>query len=220
MSARTSPASNSSRRALSWLPLVAVAALAPMVTGCEIPLAMMIADDVSNDDEGNYDSGYYGDEYYGGSESALETKNAKLNGDLGEALGFEGSARYVDAYDDGYYTSITIWADGDSSASGNWAAMSQLTIEGGGITSEVFKPGAKLHFSSADYGTSPYVYTYGCSGTGQDADILDYEASGSETDIEVTEGSEPGMVHLTFHTSYPGTTTQVVHNELDILVPQ
>lgn len=217
MSARTSHASKSSLRAprLSWLSLAAAAVLAPMVAGCEIPIAMMIADDIGNDDEAPI---YYDDGYYGGSASALETKNARLQGDLGDAIGFDGAASMVDAYDDGYYTSITIWADGESSASGKWAAMSQLTIEGGGLSSDVFKPGAKLHFSSDMYGSGPNVYTFGCSGTGANADLLDYEENGNETDIEVTEADEPGMVHLAITTTYSGS--QVVHSELDVVVPE
>lgn len=215
MPARTSPAPV---RSLAWLPLVAAAALAPALTGCEIPVAMMIADDASNDDSGPY---YYDDGYYGGDQSALQTKNARVHGDLGEAIGFSGDADYVDAWDDGYTTSLTLWADG-SNDKGQWATMTALSIQGdGGIASEVFKPGAKLHFSSDDYDQSPYVYTWGCSGTGSDADMLDYEASSSETDIEVTESEEPGMVHLAVKISYPGSgSAQVVEGELDVVVPE
>lgn len=225
MSARTSHAPTRSLGAsrLSWLALAAVAALAPALSGCELGIAMMIADDVSNDDEVYYgNDGYYGDDgYYGGSQSALQTKNAEVEGDLGEAIDFSGAANYVDAWDDGYYTSITLWADG-SDGSNQWATMTALNIEGGGLSSEVFKPGAKLHFSSEDYNSSPYVYAWGCSGTGSDASMLDYEASGSETDIEVSEAEDPGMVHLAVTITYPGYGAnggQVVHGELDVAVP-
>jgi hypothetical protein len=218
MPARTSHASNRSLRTsrLAWLSLAAAAALAPFVAGCELPIAMMIADDVSNDDQPVSD--YGADGYYGGSQSALETKNAELAGNLGEAVDFSAAANFVDAYDDGYYTSITLWADGSNTTSGQWAAMSVLNIEGGGgISNEIFKPGATLHFSWDDYG-SPYVYTWGCSGTGQDADMLDYEADANETDIEVTESDEPGMVHLSITGTYGDG--QTVHSELDVVVPQ
>lgn len=223
MAARTLLAQNSSSRParFAWLPLVAVAALAPMAAGCELPMAMMIADDVSNNDDYAGDDYYYDDggDYYGGSQSALQTKNANVKGDLGDAIGFSGPANYVDAWDDGYYTSITLWADG-ANGSDKWSTMTALSIEGGGLASETFKPGAVLHFSSDDYSTSPYVYTWGCSGTGEDADMLDYEASGTETDIEVTEAEDPGMVHLAVTIRYPGGYgTQEVHGELDVAVP-
>jgi hypothetical protein len=227
MPARTSLAPHSSLRAprLGWLPLVAAAALAPLMAGCELPLAMMIADDASNDDVYDDDGYYYGGgDYYGGNQSALETKNAALRGDLGDALGIDAPANFVDAWHSDYSTSITLWADGAGN-SGPWAAMSGITIEGdGGIANEVFKPGAKLHFDSDNWETSPYVYTIGCSGTGEDAELLDYEASGTETDIEVTEvEGEPGMVHLSITVRYENWDSgedQVVHNEIDVAVPQ
>ena len=115
---------------------------------------------------------------------------------------------------------ITIWADGQSSQSGQWAAMSQLTIEGASLADDAFKPGAKLHFTSDSYGSTPYAYTYGCSGTGSDADMLDYESPGVDTDIEVSESDEPGMVHLTITATHSGYGTQLVHSEIDVVVPQ
>lgn len=219
MLARRSNAAPRSLRAsrLAWLPL-ALAALAPSLAGCEIPLAMMLADDASNDDVA------YGDYYdgeYGGTQSALQVKNASVSGDLGEVRGFSAAADTVDAWDDGYYTSITLWAK-RSSGSSSWATMTALNIEGGGIQSDVFKPGAKLHFSSDDYGATPYVSAWGCAGAGSDAELLDYEVNGSETDIEVTESDEPGMVHLLVKIRYPGygSDDQVVEGELDIVVPE
>ena len=214
MSARMSHAPHR----FSWLCLAAAAAFAPVVSGCVLPLAMMIAEDVSNDDEVAYGGYYGGDGYYGDSASALQTKNATLAGALGEAINFTGDANYVDAYDDGYYTGITIWADGNVSDVGEWAAMAAISIEGS-LSNEAFKPGAKLHFSSEEYTGAPYVYAFGCSGAGSNAGVLDYEATGSETDIEVSESDEPGMVHLDIVVTFPGSG-QVVHGELDVAVAQ
>ncbi|MBK8258311.1 MAG: hypothetical protein IPK82_37290 [Polyangiaceae bacterium] len=197
------------------LALLAVAALVPMMTGCEIPVAMMIADDINNEDE--YVNDYYGDGYYGSEGSALQTKNARIDGSLGDAIAFSGDAEQVDAWHDGYSTNLTFWASGNGAQ--QWAAMAAISISDGGISNTSFVPGATLHFD----GYSSSVYSWGCSGTGSDADMLDYEASGSTTDIDVSESSEPGMVHLSITTTFEGYDTpvaQIVHTELDIVVPE
>jgi hypothetical protein len=176
----------------------------------------------SSEGEPYYDDGSY-DEGVGSEYTELQIKNAAVQGDLGDALGFDGPVSTSSAYDEGGYTDITLWADGAGAgllASDRWAMMSAISISNGGIGSDVFAPGAKLHFSSDDYDSVPYVYAWGCSGTGSDADSLDYEASSSEVDIEVSEAEDPGLIHLSITMSYGGySTTQVVHGELDIARP-
>lgn len=225
MHARSPHESNRSLRMprLTWLlAAFAVGALAPALTGCEIPLAMALADDMGTPNEPSpdpyYDDGYY--DGYGSESAALQVKDAQVHGDLGEAIGFSGPAQSVDAYDSGGFTSVTLWANGKSST--NWATMTAISISNGGLGSDVFKPGAKLHFSSEDYDAVPYVYTWGCSGTGADADMLDYESGTSDTDIEVSEAADPGMLHLTFkvtYLNYNGSPDQIVEGELDIAAP-
>lgn len=226
MQARSSLESNRPSRAprlSTLLTAAALAAFAPAVCGCEVPISMLLADEMG--DSGNdepYDSypddGYYGDDY--GSESvSLQVKNATVQGDLGEAVGFAGAARMSDAHDSGNYTDITIWADGNSTK--QWSMMSALNISNGGLRNPVFKPGAKLHFSSEDYESVPYVYSWGCSGTGSDAEAFDYEAGGTETDIVVSEAEDPGMIHLSFTIRFQGydSQAQIVRGELDVAQP-
>jgi hypothetical protein len=222
MFSRSSLASKSSFRSPRFsalLAVAAVAAMAPAVCGCEIPMAMLLAGEMGDSDSATpVDDGYYDDGGdYGSDSTALQVKNASAQGDLGNAVGFSGQANSTDAYDSYGYTDISIWV---SDASNQWATMHALNISNGGLGSSVFKPGAKLHFSSEDYNASPYVYGWGCSGTGADATSLDYEASGSETDIEVSEAEDPGLIHLAFTVTYPGyPSAQVVHGELDIATP-
>ncbi|MFO0549113.1 MAG: hypothetical protein U0271_12050 [Polyangiaceae bacterium] len=192
------------------LGFAACALAAPLLSGCEVA-AIAIGATAADDDEDYYD------DYSDYQTMALQVRDAKLSGSLGDVQSFQSFASDTTAYSDSSGTYITVWVRNDSP---HWVVMSNLSFDAD-LSSPIFDPGAVL--DSTDPRVRVSMTNLGCSGTGVDADTLPYENNPVETTVEVTASTYSGMVHLKVESRYTNLDTglpETMTTELDVVRPE
>lgn len=149
-------------------------------------------------------------------ELALDVRNARLEGELGEVVGIRAEADEASSSDDGISTEVTIWAGGGKGTE-RWATMTTFSLSGE-ARARFFTPGETMSFGVGEGSTD--LGSYACSGTGADADELDFEVDPVATEISVHESDVPGMVTVEFDAEYfTDLGVQHLAGSFDIAVP-
>lgn len=121
----------------------------------------------------------------------LDLRGGQIAGDIGTVRGLDEEARLRNGYGDETYASLEVHADNEDGA-----AMNLVEVWGG---LDRLEPGTRQTFrpEDTDYeGDELSVQVIGCAGPS--AYDWQYDAPADEVEVEVSEGSEPGVLRLDY----------------------